>query len=126
MLRIKSMMIDAVVVIVLMMIASQILNFFNVESGLIKGLTLGLIAFYEPVLISFNRTVGQKFMGLRVRNFKAYSTSGESININIFWSILRFITKSLLGWISLLTIHSNDYGKAIHDSVANSVMTLEK
>lgn len=125
-LRIKSMMVDTVVVILLMILASQILNFFNVESSLIKGIALGLIVLYEPILISLNRTVGQKIMGLRVRSFSGYSKTDESKNINIFWSILRFLMKSLLGWISLLTIHSNDYGKAIHDSLANSIMTLEK
>jgi hypothetical protein len=46
-------------------------------------------------------------------------------NINIFYSIFRYLSKLLLGWISLLTIHSDDYGRAIHDKIGNSVMTIE-
>ena len=125
-LRIKSIFIDSLVIIVLMMIASNILTFFNVDSGTIRGSVLALILLYEPIFTSLNRTLGQKVMGLRVRNFSTLKNSKESKNINIAWSLLRFLTKTLLGWISLLTIHSNTYGKAIHDGVANSVMTLEK
>ena len=125
-LRIKSMFVDTVVVILLMIIASQILTFFHVESGVVHSIILGFILLYEPIFVSINRTIGQKVMGLRVRNFSTLSTTGQATNINIIWSLLRFIIKTLLGWVSLLTIHSNTYGKAIHDAVANSVVTLER
>lgn len=125
-LRIKSIFIDGMVIILLMMVTSKILTLLHVDSGIIRGIALGIILLYEPIFTSINRTLGQKIMGLRVRNFTTLKNSKQSENINIAWSLLRFLMKSILGWISLLTIHSNTYGKAIHDSVANSVMTLEK
>jgi len=125
-LRIKSIFVDSLVIIVLMMIAYKIVTLLNVDSGMVRGIILGSILLYEPILTSVNRTVGQKMMGLRVRIYSSLKNSKQPQNINIGCSLLRFLVKTLLGWISLLTIHSNSYGKAIHDSVANSVMTLEK
>ena len=64
-------------------------------------------------------------MGLRVRNHEKLSDGHAHQNINIFFSLLRYLAKILLGWLTLLTIHSNKYGQAIHDKVGNSVMTFE-
>lgn len=37
-------------------------------------------------------------------------------------SVLRFVFKLLLGWISFLTVHANPKRRAIHDMVGHSVM----
>lgn len=123
--RIKSMLADSVVVIILMIIASIILNALQIESGLVRGITLLLILMYEPIMVTIDRTIGQRMMGLRVRNYEKLADDHAPQNINIFFSILRYLAKVLLGWLSLLTIHSNTYGQAIHDKVGNSVMTYE-
>ena len=65
-------------------------------------------------------------MGIRVRKFKRYKNKKESKNINILSSLLRFTFKLLLGWISLLSIHSDTYGQALHDKISNSLMTIER
>ena len=65
-----------------------------------------------------------KIMGLRVRKFSDVKDGRLYSNINIFYSISRYFSKLLLGWISLLTIHSDDYGRAIHDKIGSSVMTI--
>ncbi len=123
--RIKSMLADGIVIIVLMMIAATILNALNIQSGLVRGIAFALIWLYEPVMIAVDRTIGQRIMGLRVRNYTKYIDEDTPKNINIVYSLLRYLAKALLGWVSLLTIHSNKYGQAIHDKVANSVMTFE-
>jgi len=123
--RIKSMLADSLVVIALMTIAATILNMLNIESGLVRGITLSIILLYEPIMVAIDRTIGQRIMGLRVRNYAKFINEDTSENITIFYSLFRFAAKILLGWISLLTIHSNTYGQAIHDKVGNSVMTFE-
>lgn len=123
--RIKSMMADSLVIIVLMVIAASILNTLNIESGLIRALALSLIVLYEPIMIAIDRTIGQRIMGLRVRNYSKLLNDDTHENINILYSMIRFIAKILLGWVSLLTIHSNKYGQAIHDKVGGSVMTFD-
>jgi len=123
--RIKSMLADSLVIIALMAIAATILNMLNIESGLVRGITLSLILLYEPIMVAIDRTIGQRIMGLRVRNYTKFIDEDTSENINIFYSLIRFGAKILLGWVSLLTIHSNTYGQAIHDKVGNSLMTFE-
>lgn len=125
-LRVKSMMVDSFIIIALMYVAFLLLDNLGIGSGKIKGTILGLIFLYEPILTSINRTIGQKIMGLRVRKFGEYKNNGKRINISMVSSIIRYITKILLGWISLLTIHSDKYGQAIHDKIGNSLMTIEK
>lgn len=120
--RIKSTFADTCVIIILMLIASSILNNIEIESGVVRGATLVLIFLYEPIMTSVGQTLGQLMMGLRVRQAESINSENSPKNINIFASIIRYITKLLLGWISLVTIHSNTYGQAIHDQVASSVM----
>ncbi|MBK8627311.1 MAG: RDD family protein [Saprospiraceae bacterium] len=119
-LRVKSMRVDSFIIIALMYVAFLLLDNLGIDSGKIKGTILGLIFLYEPILTSINRTIGQKIMGLRVRTFGEYKNNGKRINISMVSSIIRYITKILLGWISLLTIHSDKYGQAIHDKIGNS------
>lgn len=125
MLRVKSMVIDSFVIIVLMYASSFLLGLLNIESGNVRGVALGLIFLYEPIMTSMHRTVGQKLMGLRVRKYKAYKNN-MVVNISIFSALIRYVFKLLLGWISLLTIHSDTYGQAIHDKIGNSLMTIER
>lgn len=123
--RIKSMFIDSLVIIALMMLASQILNGLEVESSAVKVLTMVLIALYEPLLTTIKQTLGQKIMGIRVRNFNRFTGSEEKTNINFPMSLIRYIVKILLGWVSLMTIHSDNYGRAIHDKFGNSFMMYD-
>lgn len=122
-LRVKSMIIDTFFVIVLMYLASLILNSFAIESGQIRAISLSLIFLYEPIFTSINQTFGQKIMGIQVRNYQHLRESKTKVNINFFVSLFRYFIKIALGWISLLTIHSDSYGRAIHDKLSNSVMT---
>lgn len=123
--RFKSMLADSVVIIILMIVASTILNTLNIESGLVRGIALGLVFLYEPIMVAIDRTIGQRIMGIRVRNYTKFINESSHQNINIFYSLIRYAGKILLGWISLLTIHSNPYGQAIHDKIGNSVMIFE-
>lgn len=124
-LRIKSMVIDSFVIVVLMYLVFVILNTLNIESGKIRGICLGLIFLYEPIMVSMSRTIGQKIMGLRVRNINKFIDTNNKSNINFIYSMVRYISKLILGIVSLFTIHSDDYGQAIHDKISSSVMIIE-
>ena len=50
----------------------------------------------------------------------------ENLKINFITAIVRFVIKSFLGWISLLTISGSDKRQAIHDKVAQSVVVFSK
>jgi uncharacterized RDD family membrane protein YckC len=125
-LRIKSMLIDMMFLIGLAYIFTLLLESMNIISEESRGIALAIIILYEPVLVVIGGTVGQRIMGLRVRAKKSFVEKREKRNINFFNSLLRYISKILLGWIPLLTIHSDKYGQALHDKIGSSVMTLEK
>ncbi len=123
--RIKSTFIDSLVIVALMYAATIILDALAIESGVIRGFAMLLVVLYEPICTALNRTVGQAIMKIRVRNFTELSENGVNENISFPFAIVRFAVKITLGLISFVTIHSDEYGRAIHDKVANSVMVWD-
>ena len=121
-LRVKAMFIDMVIVIVMMYIASLILNLLQIESGTVRASILALVFHYEPIAVSFGSTFGQTLMGIRVSQYNALKESNVTKNIGIGLSLIRYAAKLLFGFISLLTIHSSDYGQALHDKVSASIV----
>lgn len=123
--RIKCTIIDTMMIILIMYLISIVINGLNIKSGLVRGLALGLTLLYEPIMTSIARTIGQQIMGLRVLNFAPESINENDKKISLVKSLARYFFKVTLGWISLLTIHSDIYGRAIHDKVSSSIMTNE-
>ena len=124
-LRVKSTIIDSVVIILLMFLSAFVLNSLKIESGEIRLIAMLSIIFYEPIFVTLGGTIGQRIMGLKLIKSSSYKRYGNELNIHILNSFLRYFAKLLLGWISLLTIHSDKYGQAIHDKIGNSIMTYK-
>lgn len=120
--RVKSSIIDGVMIIVLMLLASKFISMFDIESSIFNAVVFAIILLYEPICTSLGQTLGQKITGLKVVRIRNYIEDNKTQNINIFSSIARYISKGMLGWISLLIIHSDRYGQALHDKVGGSVM----
>ncbi|MBI1226983.1 MAG: hypothetical protein GC192_17260 [Bacteroidetes bacterium] len=125
-LRFKSIFIDAMVIIFLMVIASWALNGLSIESGAIRGIVLVSIFLYEPIAMAFGRTLGQHIVGLQVtRKAEVLANTTQYRPIPLVASLVRYLLKGLLGWASLLTIHSDKYGQAIHDKLTGSVVCFK-
>jgi uncharacterized RDD family membrane protein YckC len=120
--RIKSMIIDVLVTVLLMYIATLLLETLKADSNVMHTLAFVLVFLYEPICTTINRTLGQAIMGIRVRNYNALSENGIYENISFPYALFRFIVKTLLGWVSFVTIHSDPDSRAIHDKMANSVV----
>lgn len=118
MVRIKSSLIDVMIMILLMWIVS----FFEIQSDLLRGILFVLVILYEPLFISIYRTAGQYLTGIRVLNYSRYKKTGKESRVNILLSLIRYLLKLSFGWFSLLTIHSDTYGRAIHDKAASTVV----
>ena len=85
------------------------------------GLFLFVFFLYEPLFVSaFGGTIGHTYSNIKIK--REYNT-GKNISFPI--AIVRFTLKSLLGWISLLTVTSNTKKQAIHDFAAKSVVVIE-
>lgn len=121
--RVKAVTVDGIILIILIAIASSIFNELGEVPDKMRIVVFILIfGLYDPILTStIGGTVGHRIIGLRVSK-----ASDETSKINILFAIVRFTIKGLLGWISLLTVMSNDKHKAIHDYIALSVVVYKK
>jgi len=116
--RMQSTFIDTIFLVVLMFIASVIIErFHNVPDWVRIIIFFGIWGIYEPLCTSLGFTLGNYIKGLRVRRL-----SDTSKHINFLQAFGRYILKLALGWISFLTIHSNEERQAIHDMFAGSVV----
>lgn len=121
-LRIKSSMIDGIVVIFFLFVATWFINLIAINLPILNIILFSTILLYEPISTALGQTIGQKMMRLQVVRFDNYESNKQKSKINIFAAIIRYFFKILLGWISLITISSNTYGRAIHDQISKSVM----
>lgn len=118
--RFKSTFIDLLVVILAMGISSFILDKFdNVPDWVTIVLFVGIWIMYEPLCTSLGATVGNLLMGVGVRR-----VADTDRRISFPAAVFRYAFKTLLGWVSFLTIHSNKERRAIHDMVGGSVVVL--
>ena len=77
-----------------------------------------VVMLYDPLCTSLlGFTFGAFLFKIRVKDI-----SDGSSKLNFLKAFFRYVVKLLLGWLSFLTIHSNEKKQAIHDFVANSVV----
>jgi uncharacterized RDD family membrane protein YckC len=116
--RIQSTFIDTLFIVLLMFAFSSILDKYEGAPDWIRiALFFGIWGVYEPLSTSLGFTIGNYIKGIRVRKY-----ADTSKRINIFQALLRYAIKIFLGWISFLTMHTNQQRRAIHDFAGGSVM----
>jgi uncharacterized RDD family membrane protein YckC len=116
--RIQSIFIDGIFICALMFFFSWILDkFATVPDWTRIALFFGIWAIYEPLLVVFGCTLGQYAKGLRVKDH-----SNTDRRIGVFASLIRYVLKTALGWLSFLTITGNKERRAIHDLISGSVV----
>lgn len=116
--RVQSIVIDQVFIIGSMFGFAAILDKFENPPDWIRiVLFFGIWTIYEPLSMIFGCTLGNYFIGLRVRKHKT-----PARKINLLQAFIRYIIKVLLGWLSFLTINMNPERRAIHDLIASTVM----
>lgn len=120
--RVKSTVIDGVIILVLMFLAAQIFDAVPNTPVWSKKLAFVLVLLYEPILTSSVGTLGQRIMNIQVIHHRKVMEEGVDVPINLFSSILRYLAKITLGWLSLITISFNDEKRAIHDILSGSLM----
>lgn len=120
--RIKAILADSVVMIVLMYLVSSIFSSFETvpDNWRIVAFVFIFLA-YDPLFTSlFGGTIGHMLLGIRVKR-----ESDESRNILFPFAVIRFIIKASLGIISLFTVSTNEKRRAIHDMVAGSIVVYK-
>lgn len=120
-LRVKAAFIDIIFVFMIIYSITMLLDQFEGLDKVTRGVVLG-IAFllYEPICVSaFGASIGHLFCDLRVQK-----DDDTHKNISFPIAIFRFVIKTLLGWISLITINRDSKKRALHDIMAKSVVVL--
>jgi uncharacterized RDD family membrane protein YckC len=119
--RIKAILIDFIILIGSGILVSTLLAKFENVPDIIRIIAFVLIfLLYDPLCTSLlGGTAGHFLMGLRVRR-----SSDETKKIIFPVALIRFTAKVFLGSISLLTITGNSKNRAIHDSIAGSVVIV--
>jgi uncharacterized RDD family membrane protein YckC len=117
--RVKGILVDFVILMGLGIFASTMLARFEPVSNAVRIIVFLLVFFlYDPVTTSaFGGTIGHYVMGLRVRR-----NDDETKNISLPVALIRYFAKIFLGAISLITVSGNKKNRAIHDSIAGSVV----
>lgn len=117
--RVKAIIIDGILMIIFMVIATYLFSLFkNVPDFARIAVFVFIFLLYDPIFVSsFGCTIGHTFMGLKVKR-----ENNQSKNILLPIAIIRFIIKSTLGWISLITVTTNEKRKAIHDMMTGSIV----
>jgi uncharacterized RDD family membrane protein YckC len=120
--RYISMLIDVLILVIIYTGITSLLEIIGQVPGFVKGiLFVVVVLLYEPILITSGATIGQLFMGLRVRNFKQ-----PDHKLTFHLAILRTVVKILLGWLSFVTVTFNVNRRAIHDFASGSIMTSQR
>jgi RDD family len=116
--RVQSIFIDAFFLFALTFAFAAILDKFESPPDWIRvALFFALWAIYEPLCTTLGCTLGQYVKRIRVKKYE-----DPARRIAFFPSFIRYILKTVLGWVSFLTISTNNERRAIHDFAAGSVM----
>lgn len=120
-LRAKAAIVDSIIIILLLLLVTDIFSNFENVPDAAKIIAFVLIfGLYDPIMVSiFGSTVGHRFNNLKVQKL----ANGKKINF--LQAIIRFIVKALLGWLSFLTVSSNENKQAIHDGIVKSVVVFD-
>ena len=117
--RIQALFVDLIVMLLIFTLAAYIIDFAGGAPGWLRGSVLFTMVFlYDPLTLSlYGGTLGHYLMGIRVKR-----EDDLSKNIMLPLAFLRLFFKSLLGWISFLTVTGNKRRRAIHDLISGSVV----
>lgn len=119
--RIKSTLIDSIIIIACMLLFTDILEMFDNVPNWVRATLFISLLMYEPVCTSFGGTFGNLKMKIRVRK-----NANETERINIFQSTIRYFFKVLLGWVSFLAIFVSPKSRTLHDMICGSTMIKVK
>ena len=121
--RTKAAVIDSILIISLMIVTGDLLQWIPNPSPILKAaLFLLYFVLYEPLLVSMRGgIIGHALAGISIRRLH-YTTE----KINFFTALWRFAIKIILGWISVITYFTNKEGSMIHDKLSGAIVVYAK
>ncbi len=120
--RVKVNLTDLLLVLISMGVVSEILSQFSNVQDWVRILLLGLTVLYEPLFTSTACTLGQKIVGVRVRNFEKLFHENKEERISFVAALIRMFSKIILGSVTYITFFTSDQKRMIHDFASNSIV----
>ena len=117
--RVKAAIFDSLIILLFMIIITFIFNKIEAlhENYRIAAF-LFVFVFYDPIFTSFTGgTIGHKLTGVQVKR-----QSDTLKNVIFPLALIRFLSKVLLGWLSLIIVTVSEKNRAVHDFIAGSVV----
>ncbi|MBL0315816.1 MAG: RDD family protein [Flavobacteriales bacterium] len=120
--RVKAIMADSVVYIILMTLSAYLFDQFDHVPDYARILAFVIIfVIYDPLLTSlFGGTLGHFVIGLRVVRYR-----DRSKKVIFPIALIRSTIKLILGSISMLAMHSDEEHRAIHDYMSGSIVVFK-
>jgi uncharacterized RDD family membrane protein YckC len=121
--RVKASITDAVILVLFMFMFGFVFSLFDhVPNYLRISAFTFIFLLYDPLTTCFmGGTFGHKSVGICVKK-----EADPNKNISFLQALVRYVIKSLLGWISLLVVLNNEKRQAIHDLAVHSVVLYER
>ncbi|MCG3167078.1 MAG: hypothetical protein POELPBGB_02861 [Bacteroidia bacterium] len=117
--RIQALFIDLVIMLLIFTLTAYLINLAGGAPAWLRGgILITMFFLYDPLAIAFfGGTLGHYAVGIRVKR-----SNNQSKNVLLPLTFLRFFFKTMLGWLSFLTVTANSRRRAIHDMVSGSVV----
>lgn len=117
--RIQALFVDLIIMLLIFTLVAYVIDFAGGAPGWLRGTILfAMVILYDPLTLSlYGGTLGHYLMGIRVKR-----SSDVSKNILLPFAFFRFFFKTMLGWLSFLTVTANSRKRAIHDMISGSVV----
>ncbi|MFZ6052041.1 RDD family protein [Halocola ammonii] len=121
--RVKAVFTDSFMVVLMIIATTLLFEAFEIETVKPRIYALVFIFFlYDPIFTSlFGGTIGHMTMKIRVKRL-----NNQNKNIIFPLALIRFLVKTLLGIVSLLTVSGNKKARAIHDMASGSVVVYKE
>lgn len=119
--RVQAALIDSVVITIAFIAGLTLVAQLNFTSLIVNGIIWILpILLLEPGLVAWTGgSIGHHFRGIRVRKLD------KDKNLNVFQAVIRFLLKTLFGWLSLIFVLTTKKHQAIHDIYSLSLVVVK-
>lgn len=121
-LRVKAVVIDSVILILLMVGAVDLFDSISNVPDFVRITAFVFFLLYDPLFTSiFGGTIGHFLFGIRVKR-----ANNPQKNILFPLAVVRYFIKTFLGWLSLITVSGNKKAKAIHNMAVTLVVVYKR
>lgn len=119
--RYKAVLVDGLLTLLVLVVIMLVVQGSELRTPIMLASAFVIMLTYEPLLTTYSRTIGQRLMKIEV-----VANGDPAKKITLLNAYVRWFIKSLLGWISFITIHFNSQRRAIHDLASDSMVIISQ